>query len=199
VEDANKAAIVAVNTTLSPCVAGLLVFFLRAQVCQPKALDVGGFCNGILAGLVAITAPCAVVKSWEAIIIGIVGGLLYQGAAMLLPRLQIDDVVDASAVHGVAGLWAVLAAGLFGDPDAGLGGNGLLHGGDQLRTQFMAALIIVLWSGTLSFVIFLPLRLFGMLRMGDTFQDAGADIMEHSPAKAYAADAVTEQVDEAKV
>merc|ERR1719436_1923674 len=80
---ANTAGLVAVNTTLSPCVSGLLVFLLRAKVVAPKCLDVGGFCNGILAGLVAITAGCASVEPWEAIIIGIVGGLLYQGASML--------------------------------------------------------------------------------------------------------------------
>merc|ERR1719197_672367 len=90
--DAHIAGLVAVNTTISPCVAGLLVFFLRAQVVQPKFLDVGGFCNGILAGLVSITAGCAFVKPWETIIIGFIGGLIYQGASMLIRMLKVDDV-----------------------------------------------------------------------------------------------------------
>merc|ERR1719478_1691659 len=63
-DDAHKAGLVAVNTTLSPCVSGLLVFLLRAKIVSPKLLDVGGFCNGILAGLVSITAGCAFVKPW---------------------------------------------------------------------------------------------------------------------------------------
>merc|ERR1712241_1118870 len=91
---ANTAGLVAVNTTLSPCVSGLLVFLLRAQVLPPKLLDVGGFCNGILAGLVAITAGCASVEPWEAIIIGLIGGLVYQGSSMLLQKCRLDDVVD---------------------------------------------------------------------------------------------------------
>merc|ERR1719277_875692 len=64
-ETAYTAGIVAVNTTLAPCVAGLVVFMLRALVVPPRLLDVGGFCNGILAGLVSITAGCAFVKPWE--------------------------------------------------------------------------------------------------------------------------------------
>jgi len=117
---ATKAGLVAANTTLAPCVSGLAVFLLRAKVVDPKMLDVGGFCNGILAGLVAITAGCAFVKSWEAMFIGLVGGLVYQGASMALKRLKVDDVVDAFPVHGACGAWGVLAVGLFGNPDDGM-------------------------------------------------------------------------------
>jgi len=184
-DTANLAGLVAVNTTLSPCVSGLLVFLLRARLLGPKLLDVGGFCNGVLAGLVAITAGCASVEPWESIIIGIVGGLLYQGSSMLLRRLKIDDVVDAFPVHGVCGLWGIVALGFFGNPDEGIGGNGAFYGGDQLGTQLFAGFLIILWTGGLSVLIFLPLRLLGMLRMGDEFQDKGADVMEHSPSKAY--------------
>jgi Amt family ammonium transporter len=188
--DAHKAALVAVNTTLAPCISGLLVFVLRAKVCSPKLLDVGGFCNGILAGLVAITAGCAFVKPWEALIIGFIGGLVYQGASMLLQKLKIDDVVDAFPVHGACGMWGVLSLGLFGDPDEGIGGNGLLYGGDQLRVQIMAVIIIMAWTGGLSLLILAPLRKFGMLRLGDHFQEEGADVMEHTPPKAYIHDKI---------
>merc|ERR1719235_1712670 len=128
---ANTAGLVAVNTTLAPCLAGLLVFILKKL--QSGLLDVGGFCNGILAGLVSITAGCAFVKPWEAIIIGFIGGLTYQGSSMLLRKLKVDDVVDAFPVHGACGAWGVLALGLFGNEDEGIGGNGLFYGGDQLR------------------------------------------------------------------
>jgi len=185
VGSANLAGLVAVNTTLSPCVAGLLVFALRALVLPPKLLDVGGFCNGILGGLVSITAPCGFVKPWEAIIIGFIGGLVYQGVSMLMRKVKVDDVVDAFAVHGACGLWGLLAAGLFGNPDEGIGGNGVFYGGDQLGTQVVAAIVIALWVGALSVAIMLPLRLVGALRLSDEFQDKGADIMEHSPSKAY--------------
>merc|ERR1711988_1907713 len=153
--DAHTAGLVAVNTTLAPCVAGLLVFILRFVI--TKKLDVGGFCNGILAGLVSITAGCGAVKPWETIIIGFIGGLVYQGASMLLRKLKVDDVVDAFPVHGACGIWGVLALGFFGDPDEGMGGNGVIYGGDQLWTQLMGVVCIMAWTGILSAAILLPL------------------------------------------
>jgi len=184
-ETAYKAGLVACNTTLAPCVAGLLVFLLRAHVVEPHSLDVGGFCNGILAGLVAITAGCAAVKPWESIIIGAIGGFLYQGSSMLLKKLKIDDVVDAVPVHGVCGLWGLLALGFFGNPDEGMRGNGVLYGGDQLATQVVAGLVIIAWVGAWSTAIFLPLKIIGFLRISDADQELGADIVEHSPRKSY--------------
>lgn len=175
-DDAFSAGLVACNTTLAPCVAGLVVFFLRAYVFEPKMLDVGGFCNGILAGLVSITAGCASVRPWEAIIIGFIGGCIYQGCSALLKRLKVDDVVDAIPVHGACGLWGLLALGFFGDP--AVGGNGAFYGGNQIGTQLMAALIITAWVGTLSFATFYPLKQSGFLRLADNIQDLGADKIE---------------------
>jgi len=185
-DSANSAGLVAVNTTLAPCVAGLLVFSLRALIIPPRRLDVCGFCNGILAGLVSITAGCAFVKPWESIIIGFIGGLVYQGASMAMQGLKVDDVVDAFAVHGATGFWGVLAAGLFGDEKEGNSGNGLFYGGDQLRTQFVGACIIAAWTTICSLTVLVPLRVVGFLRASDDFQDLGADVVEHSPRKANA-------------
>jgi Amt family ammonium transporter len=183
---ATTAGLVAVNTTLAPCVAGLLVFVARKL--QLGLLDVGGFCNGILAGLVSITAGCAFVKPWEAIIIGFIGGVVYVGASFLMKMLKIDDVVDAFAVHGACGLWGITALGLFGNPDDGMGGNGLLHTGklDQLGVELLGGFVIIVWVASLSLLIFVPLKLLGALRLSDDFQNKGADFMEHSPRKAYA-------------
>lgn len=185
VSDANIAGLVAVNTTLAPCVCGLIVFALRATVVQPKCLDVGGFCNGILAGLVSITAGCAFVKPWEACLIGVFGAFFYQGASMLMRLLKLDDVVDAFAVHGACGIWGVIALGFFGNPADGMGGNGVFYGGDAIATQLVFPLFVMGWVGILSVIILLPLRLVGALRLGDEIQDEGADIKEHSPPKAY--------------
>eukprot|EP00929_Paragymnodinium_shiwhaense_P118196 TRINITY_DN8_c2_g1_i1.p1 TRINITY_DN8_c2_g1~~TRINITY_DN8_c2_g1_i1.p1 ORF type:complete len:474 (-),score=77.47 TRINITY_DN8_c2_g1_i1:389-1810(-) len=184
-DTAYTAGIVAVNTTVAPAVAGLVVFALRALVLPPRLLDVGGFCNGILAGLVSITAGCAVMKTWEAMLIGLVGALVYQAASMGMQKAKIDDVVDATAVHGACGLWGVIACGFFGDPAEGIGGNGVLYGGDQLVTQVVGVLIIIVWVGVLSTLIFACLRKAGMLRLSDRFQDEGADALEHTPCKAY--------------
>merc|ERR1719353_2318681 len=169
-DDAYIAGLVAVNTTLAPCMAGLVVFFLRAHVCQPKLLDVGGFCNGILAGLVSITAGCAFVKPWETVIIGLIGGVVYQLASMALKMAKVDDVVDAFPVHGACGIWGVIALGLFGNPDEGLSGNGLFYGGNQLGVQLFDLLMIILWVGFFSVAIFVPLRVLKLLRLSDNFQ-----------------------------
>jgi len=191
-EAAQTAGLVAVNSVLSPCVSGLVVFFFKGQVMSPRRLDVGAFCNGILAGLVAVTAGCANLRPWEAAFIGLVAGFAYLGASALVLRLGIDDVVDAFAVHGANGFWGVLALGLFGNPSEGIGGNGALYGGDQLGTQLMAAVIISAWTAVLSVAVLVPMKKLGALRLGDDFQDAGADVMEHSPAKAYAVGAIPE-------
>mmetsp|Transcript_44423 Transcript_44423/g.95381 ORF Transcript_44423/g.95381 Transcript_44423/m.95381 type:complete len:463 (+) Transcript_44423:82-1470(+) len=183
---AYTAGIVAVNTTIAPCIAGLTVFLVKIFVMPPKALDVGAFCNGILAGLVSITGPCAVVKTWEAVLIGFIGGCFYLGASFALQKAKVDDVVDAFSVHGVCGFWGVVSAGFFGDPDHGMGGNGAFYGGNAAGTQWFAVLMIVLWVGVLSVVILVPLRLIGFLRLSDEFQEMGADEAEHSPSKAYA-------------
>merc|ERR1712232_248938 len=182
---AYTAGIVAVNTTLAPCAAGLVVFLLKAIVLPPKLLDVGAFCNGILAGLVSITAGCAVTKAWEAIVIGIIGGFIYQGSSMLLVHLKIDDVVDAFPVHGACGAWGTIALGLFGNPDEGLGGNGNIYNGNQFVTQFVGVLVIIAWVSATSSAVFYPLKMTNMLRLSDSFQDQGADAMEHTPTKAY--------------
>jgi Amt family ammonium transporter len=190
-DTAYLAGLVAVNTTLAPCAAGLVVFSLRAFVVEPKRLDVGGFCNGILAGLVAITAGCAFVRPWEALVIGFIGGFVYQGSSMLVQKLKIDDVVDAFSVHGATGFWGLMALAFFGNPADGLGGNGVFYGGEgcggTFGTQLVSGLLIAAWAGMLSAIIFIPLKMAKVLRLSDDFQKAGADVMEHSPPKAYAA------------
>jgi Amt family ammonium transporter len=183
-DSAYTAGVVAVNTTLAPCVAGLLVFCLKKL--ESGLLDVGAFCNGILAGLVSITAGCGAVKPWETtFFIGPIGGATYFGASFLMKKLKLDDVVDAVAVHGACGLWGILALGLFGGETSG--GMGLFHNGSlaQFGVQLVGGLAITAWVVALSLPVLLPLKHFGMLRLSDDFQDKGADAMEHSPSKAY--------------
>jgi len=183
-DDAFSAALVCINTTLSPSIAGLTLFILRAKVIAPKRFDVCGICNGILAGLVSITAPCGSVEPWEALIIGFIGAWAYQGASMLMQKLKIDDPLDAFAVHGVCGCWGVLAAGIFGAPDT-VGGNGLFYGGDQIGVQIVAALIIAAWVTGISVPIFLVLKKVGLLRVHIDVEEVGLDEHEHSPSKSY--------------
>jgi Amt family ammonium transporter len=194
VEAATTASLVAVNTTMAPAIAGLIVFIIRAVVIPPKLLDVGGFCNGILAGLVSITAGCNVVKPWEALIIGALGGLIYQGCSMLMVKLKVDDVVDAIAVHGACGAWGIIAIGFFGNPDEGIGGNGVFYGGNQLGTQLLGALAIIAWSAVTTVIVLLPLKMLGILRIPDEEQEAGADTLEHFPPTATKARGISEDL-----
>ncbi|CAE8651088.1 unnamed protein product, partial [Polarella glacialis] len=116
-ETGAKAAMIAMNTTLSAAIGGITVFTLRYFI--TRKYDVGGLCNGILAGLVAITAGCldpncsSNMESGSAVATGFIGAIIYQLMSMLLVKLKIDDPVDASPVHAGAGAWGCLAAALF--------------------------------------------------------------------------------------
>merc|ERR1712019_236649 len=108
--------------------------------------------NGCLGGLVAITSGTSVVTPWAAFIIGIIGGWVYLGMSNLLIKLKIDDAVDAIPVHFANGIWGVLAAGLFAEPDlmgtAGYNSDhpGLLYGGGSLiACQIIGILFILAW------------------------------------------------------
>jgi Amt family ammonium transporter len=197
------AAYVAMNTTLAAATGGIVVFALRYAIY--RYYDVGGLCNGILAGLVSITAPCGNVESGSAVVIGLVGAILYQLASMLLRMLKIDDPVDAVPVHACCGIWGVLAAVLF---DMGtLGGNDHFHGwsgfgcmtvsetdtncqqglfGDALLAHLIMIGLIIAWSGILSGIVFFLLKMTGCLRIDSDTEDVGVDAKKHSPSKAYA-------------
>merc|ERR1712224_844098 len=162
--DAYSSALVCMNTTLSPAIAGIVVFLLRAKLVAPKSFDVCGICNGILAGLVSITAPCGSVKPWEAVIIGFIGAFVYQGTSMLMQKVKIDDPLDAFAVHGACGLWGVLTVGIFGE------GQGLFYGGDQIGIQFVGAFFIALWVTLWSVPVFFGLLKIGLLRVPEEVQ-----------------------------
>jgi len=190
---------VAMNTTISAAIGGLTVFVLRYFI--TKFYDVGGLCNGILAGLVSITAGCGNVEAGSALIIGMVGGVVYQGSSMLQQRLKIDDPVDASSVHGACGIWGVLACGLFDwgrgmDHYHGWSGFSCMTdddgncqtgiGGQAIGAQVILILAVIVWSGTLSGITFFLLMRFGHLRIDEETEEIGLDQKHHSPSKAYA-------------
>ncbi|CAE7242652.1 AMT1-1 [Symbiodinium sp. CCMP2592] len=195
------AAQVAMNTTISAATGGLTVFMLRYGIY--KKYDVGGLCNGILAGLVSITAPCGNVECGSAFAIGFIGALVYQAASMFLQKMKIDDPVDASPVHGFCGVWGLLAAALFdwgkgfdhyhawfgfsckpvsdADPSCMTG-----IGGRAIAAQAIMALVIIAWAGTLSGLAFFVLKMTGKLRIDEETEETGMDLKQHSPPKAYA-------------
>jgi Amt family ammonium transporter len=120
----NRIAIVAVNTMLAGAaasVATMVVMYLVTGKPDPSML-----CNGLLAGLVAITAPCAFVNSLGAVILGAIAGVIVVFSVFFVERtLKIDDPVGAISVHGVCGAWGVLSVGIFANGSYGQGWNGV--------------------------------------------------------------------------
>lgn len=132
---------VVVNTMLAGvagAIAAWLTLALRGAKPDPTML-----CNGMLAGLVAITAPCAFVDSWAAVLIGTVAGGLVVQSVFFWERRGIDDPVGAISVHGVNGVWGVISLGLFANGKYGAGWNGVIReefvsrfGSDGVRGLF---------------------------------------------------------------
>jgi Amt family ammonium transporter len=116
-----RIGIVAVNTMIAGMSATMSgVIYMWAKYGKP---DPSMMCNSMLAGLVAITAPCAFVTPMSAFIIGLVAGVLVIVSVFFWEKRGIDDPVGAISVHGVNGLWGVLAVGLFADGTYGAGWN----------------------------------------------------------------------------
>ena len=189
---ANVAARVAVTTTLSgatAAVAGLLLkTYLPPKLGGSGVYDLTHTCNSLLAGLVSITAGCAVVAPYAAIVIGIIGAIVYHAASCMMRQLKIDDPLDAFAVHGASGMWGVFAVGWFatcsytttnvidGDMDCGVfyGGNGML-----LASQLVFIIIGALWVAFWTTLLFLGLKAAGILRVSTEVEEAGIDVSKH--------------------
>ncbi|MBI4652545.1 ammonium transporter, partial [Candidatus Desantisbacteria bacterium] len=157
-----RIAVAATNTMLASA-TGALAATLWMWTVRGNKPDPSMMCNGMLAGLVAITAPCAFVNSISACIIGLISGILVIEAAFFVERkLKIDDPVGAIAVHGVNGAWGCLALGLFADGTYGDGWNGVagtvrgLFYGDasQFVAQSIGVISNIIYVGILSLIIF---------------------------------------------
>jgi Amt family ammonium transporter len=119
-----RIAVVAVNTMLASATAALTTTLYMWWI-KTKKPDPSMMCNGMLAGLVAITAPCAFVSAGGAAWIGIISGILVVEAVFFFDKIRIDDSVGAISVHGVNGAWGCLSIGLFADGTYGDGWNGV--------------------------------------------------------------------------
>jgi len=147
VGDGSLIARVAINTNLAAASGGIAAMITVWRLFGKPDLSMA--MNGALAGLVAITAPCAFVDPWAAIVIGAVGGVIVVLGVLLLDRLQIDDPVGAVPVHGFNGVWGTLSIGIFGQQSLGVARDGLFYGGSpmQLGIQILgvgAAVIFIL-------------------------------------------------------
>jgi len=129
-----RISFVVVNTMLAS-VAGAFasMIFLMAKGMKP---DPGMMVNGMLAGLVAITAPCAFVSPWAAVAIGAIAGVVVVVSVWFWDAKGVDDCVGAISVHGVCGLWGVWSVGIFANGEYGAGWNGVVR--DEMVKQYGA-------------------------------------------------------------
>ena len=180
----------AVKTLVAAC-AGAVVAMSVNWLRDGKP-DVTMAANGLLAGLVSITAPVGAVETWAAVLIGGVGGLIVVLSVSFFDRLRIDDPVGAISVHGVAGTWGTLSIALFATyDDAFLGREdaGLFYGGgfDQLGTQALMVGVHFVFVFGAAFLLFSAIKYTVGLRVTEEEEIAGLDVEEHGHV-GYAAD-----------
>ncbi|MBM3635367.1 MAG: ammonium transporter [Actinobacteria bacterium] len=173
---------IAVNTNLAAA-AGVIGATI-GSLFMFKTLDVSQMGNGAIAALVAITAPCAFVDPWAAVLIGLVAGVIVPPLVVLIDKIRVDDPVGAIPVHGVAGIWGTLAIGLFATEGriGELGVSpGLLMGGtaQQLWVQFYGIVATIAFTGAASLIVFLLIKYTVGLRVSEQDELAGLDIAEH--------------------
>ncbi|WP_269523154.1 ammonium transporter [Coraliomargarita parva] len=179
---------VAVTTTLGAA-AGAVAAMITTWIMFKKP-DLSMSLNGTLAGLVAITAPCASVSTGSAVIIGLVAGILVVLSCYALEHfLKIDDPVGAISVHGVCGAWGTLSIGLFGSQaidvlywdETSCIKDGLFMGGgfSQLATQAIGVVSVFAFTFVTAFILFFILKKTIGLRVSEEEEDKGLDICEH--------------------
>ncbi|WP_298475450.1 ammonium transporter [uncultured Maribacter sp.] len=161
--------VVATNTFLASAAGGMSTMFYTYF--RYGQIDITMTINGVLAGLVAITAGCNIVEPGSAIIIGFIAGILVDVAVLYIDKVKIDDPVGAIAVHGVNGLFGTIAVGLFAAED------GLLFGGGSalLITQAIGVLVIGVFSFIVTYIIITILKKTIGIRVNKSEERAGID------------------------
>jgi Amt family ammonium transporter len=165
--------------------AGVLGAFVATTLLQ-RTVDIGMVANGMIGGLVAITAPSGYISPWPAPLIGFVAGVIVVVGVVVVER-RLDDPVGVLSVHGMAGVWGTISCGLFtlprlaqyngvGEPDGGLVYSGRL---DQLGDQLLGVLAVFVFVFAASLATFAIIRATIGLRVSEAEEEAGLDIAEH--------------------
>jgi len=170
-----------VVTTNMACGAGILSATALAWIMIGKP-DFSMTVNGALAGLVAITAPCAFVDVWASIVIGLVAGILVVFAVLFFDKIRIDDPVGALSVHLANGIWGTLAVGLFASQTlpGGIARNGLFYGGgfELLGIQAIGILSVGAFTFVLSLLLWYVIKMLFGLRVDSKEEQRGLDVGE---------------------
>jgi Amt family ammonium transporter len=167
------------NTNTATAVAALAWMFVEwMHSGKPTVL---GLASGAVGGLVAITPAAGFVNIGGAIFIGIAAGVIpFFAVAKLKPMFGYDDTLDAFGIHGVGGTIGALLTGVFADPGINEAGKGLLYGNPgQLWTQLIAVLVTLVYSGVMTFVIFMIIKLVVGLRVDAEDETVGLDESQH--------------------
>mmetsp|Transcript_12034 Transcript_12034/g.18777 ORF Transcript_12034/g.18777 Transcript_12034/m.18777 type:complete len:478 (-) Transcript_12034:89-1522(-) len=184
-----------VNTTISGgagCISGLIVARFVHGYIDPASAN-----NGLLGGLVAITAGCGTSNPEGAFVTGLIAGAIYVGASVLMLKLRIDDVVDAAPVHLFCGSWGFLAAGLFAAEDNysvafysdradKCCGAFYGCGGKQFGANFIFLLVIIGFTSVCSMIMYTFARYTTGFRVPPDQEDAGMDQSKHGGISDYA-------------
>ena len=171
-------------TTLIAAGAGGLAALIISWIVGGKS-DITAMLNGVLGGLVAITASCAFVEPWAAAVIGLIAGVLVFYSVKMFNKLKIDDPIYALSVHGMAGIWGTLANGLFATPEladkVGVGQAGLFYGGGikQLWVQFESVAVAFVFVFAASFIVLYVMKLIIGFRVSEEQEIVGLDLSEH--------------------
>lgn len=173
-----RVSVIASNTFIAAAAGASIMLFL--QWALTGYIDVAFICNGALAGLVAVTAPCAYVAPWAAAVIGLLSGLIMRGAVWLVEvKFRVDDPLGAVAVHAANGIWGMLAVGIFADGTYG-GVSGLITGqGGQLLAQFIGTIVAIAWAVAWGAAIFFGLKYTIGIRVSELVEFEGTDIHIH--------------------
>ena len=188
-----RISVIAVNTMLASAGGALsAILYMKAKT---DKFDAGMSVNGFLGGLVAITAPCAFVSSWAAVVIGLIAGVLVVVSCFFWEKIGIDDPVGAISVHGVGGIFGLLCVGIFSDGKYGAGWNGvgatdylgkpglgvtgILYGDSkQLIAQIVGAIVCIAWSFGSGYIFFKIQNAIRPIRPSAADELAGLDIPE---------------------
>jgi ammonium transporter, Amt family len=200
-----RIGVIAINTNLAAIMgSATAMLFWYWKFGKP---DISMACNGMLAGLVAITAPCAFVGPTSAVIIGILAGLVVCLGVLFNDNVtKIDDPCGAISVHGFCGVLGAVSLGLFADGTYGAGWNGVgattylgkpgqgvtgLFYGDttQFLTQLMGAAIMAVWAFGATFIVFKTVNAFKSMRVSKEVEEQGLDVPEFGMS-AYPEDAL---------
>ena len=171
---------VALNTNLAAAAGAVSALFISWMVLGKS--DITTILNGALAGLVAITASCAFVDTWAAVVIGLIAGILVFYSVRFFENRKIDDPIFALSVHGTAGVWGTLSNGLFATKElAVVGKPGLFYGGGfhQLGVQALGVVTCAIFAFVVSYIILFAIKKVSGIRVSEEEEIMGLDISEH--------------------